>query len=102
MSDKLQASDIVSNAYQMFTGNPNSYADDPFPMYSYEKPARLFWEGFVSKLIEDGATKDQIEWLLRSKHMRWMFDADEDRVVELGALMAEGYMEVIKDYEAEK
>lgn len=39
-----------------------------------------------------GATEDQVEKILRSKHMRWMFDAESDKVVDFGKTFAEQYM----------
>lgn len=85
------AEEMVENAYQMYHGNPSQYATAPFPMYSYENPARYFWEGFCEELFKKGATPAQVEMILRSKNMRWMFDADSDKVVEFGASMADQY-----------
>lgn len=78
------AEEIVQNAYQMYFGKPSEYAKSPFPMYSYENPCRYFWQGFCKGLLDKGATPSEVETILRSKHMRWMFDADSDKVREFG------------------
>ena len=83
------AEEIVENAYQMYFGKPSEYAKAPFPMYSYENPARYFWQGFCQGLLKKGATQSEVEMILRSKNMRWMFDADSDKVMDFGESMAD-------------
>lgn len=95
MSNTCKAQSLVMNAYQMYTGTPDTSAESPFPMYSYEKPGRCFWNGFVERLLDDGATIEQVQALLRHKHMRWMFDAEAGTLEGLGKQMAEGFIDVI-------
>lgn len=69
-------------------------------MFSYDNPARYFWKGFCEGLFKKGATVEQVEMILRSKNMRWMFDADSDKVVEFGESFAdESYIEWAKQQE---
>lgn len=82
------AETMVENAYQMYSGQPSKYAENPFPMYSYENPGRYFWRGFCEGLFKKGATPAQVEMILRSKNMRWMFDADSDKIEEFGESFA--------------
>lgn len=97
MNIEKRVEEIVYSAYQMYSGKPNEHTETPFPMYSYNNPANAFWRGFVRKLMVDGLTDEQVQDLLQSKHMRWMFDADSDKVEELGEQMAEGYAEISKN-----
>lgn len=92
MSNETKAESIVYNAYQMYFGKPRENASKPFPMFSHDNPGNLFWEGFCEQLLDMGATEEQVEKILRSKHMRWMFDAESDKVVEFGKTFAEQYM----------
>lgn len=93
-SQEDRVEEIVYSAYQMYSDKPNEHAENPFPMYSHNNPANSFWRGFVGKLIQDGLTDEQVQSLLQSKHMRWMFDADSDKIQELGEQMAQGYAEI--------
>lgn len=69
-------------AYDMFPlkHEPDKHVENPFPMFSYERAATLFWSGFIDELVERGLSDKEVEELLRSKDMRWMFDAKEDDV----------------------
>lgn len=96
MNDK-QVNDIVGNvvfnAYQMFSSQPSSMQDKPYPMYSYDRPAALFWSGVAKVLADAGYDYDQIEEFLRSKNTRWMLDMFEDKVEALGEEIAKDYLE---------
>lgn len=94
MSIENRVEEIVYSAYQMYSGKPNEHADKPFAMYSHNNPTNAFWSGFVRKLMKDGLTDEQVQNLLQSKHMRWMFDADSDKIEDLGEQMAQGYAEI--------
>lgn len=89
MNFEEKAAYIAVSAYQMYTGTPSKYVENPFPMYSYDTPAYKFWKGFIVGLLEKGATEEEVGMILRSKHMRWMFDAHEDCIVEFGKGFAE-------------
>lgn len=44
------------------------------PMYSYERPAYIFWQAVFEGLQEGGMTETQaIDWL-QSKNPRWALD----------------------------
>jgi hypothetical protein len=75
-----RADSIVNRAYDMFPikHQESQYVENPFPMCSFERAATEFWFAFTVCLINKGLTDSEIEWLLRSKHMRWMFDAEVD------------------------
>lgn len=52
--------------------------------YSYYKYGPINWGRIVQWLNSmDGYTFKRIEWILRSKHMRWCGDASNNRVVTL-------------------
>lgn len=73
---------IVYNAYQMYTGSPREGAEDPFAMHSYNRPANLFWSGFVEELLSKGLSQEQTKTLLCSKERRYMFDQFEEKLIE--------------------
>lgn len=77
---------MVNRAYDMYPqkSKPSDYlpeGSEPFPMYSFERAACIFWSSFCGVLFEKGLTEEQVEWLLRSKHMRWMFDSMDDQAM---------------------
>lgn len=94
MSIENRVEEIVYSAYQMYSGKPNVGVENPFPMYSHNNPTNAFWRGFVRKLMVDGLTDEQVQNLLQSKYMRWMFDADSDKIEGLGEQMVERYAEI--------
>lgn len=71
-----RAENMVERAYDMspLKHKASEYCENPFPMHSFERAATVFWHGFVSECFDRGLTEDQVEWLLRSKEMRRMFD----------------------------
>lgn len=55
--------------------------DPKIPMYSYERPAYIFWQAVFEGLQEGGMTEEQaIDWL-QSKNPRWVLDGS------LGAIL---------------
>jgi hypothetical protein len=92
MNNYDKAQSMAYDAYQMYSGKPREFAKNAFPMYSYDNPANCFWIGMIEGLLDLGASEAQVEKILRSKHMRWMFDADSEKVVEFGKSFAEQYM----------
>lgn len=94
MSIEQRVSTIVWDAYQMYSGKPNTAAENPFPMYSYDNPTPAFWRGFIRQLCKDGLEDEQIVNLLQSKHMRWMFDSDSAQIEKLGESMAQGFADI--------
>lgn len=62
--------------------------DPKIPMYSYERPAYIFWQAVFEGLVEAGKTEEQaIDWL-QSKNPRWVLDGS------LGALLSQIGLEV--------
>lgn len=79
--------DMLERAYDMFPHKhkPSKYLSDgekPFPMYSFERAATIFWRSIIKNMYKRGMTDSEVEWLLRSKNMRWMFDQLEDKVID--------------------
>jgi hypothetical protein len=96
------AEEVVENAYQMYFGKPSEYAKVPFPMYSYDNAGRCFWRGFCEGLLKKGASPEQVEMILRSKNMRWMFDAESDKIMSFGETFADtSYIEWAKEQETQ-
>lgn len=74
---------MLERAYDMFPlkHEPSKYLPEgvePFPMYSFERAGTLFWGSLIGNMYKRGMTDTEVEWLLRSKHMRWMFDGLSD------------------------
>lgn len=81
---------IADNLYQLYEPKPSYISDEEaISMYSYARVARYFWKGFVEGMIRKGSTEEEVVWLLQSKHMRWMFDADDYKVQDFGMSMAD-------------
>jgi hypothetical protein len=67
-------------------------ASDPeIPMYSYSRPAYLFWQGFYEGLRERGMTDEQAFEEMQSKGVRWMLDLSGEMLGDLGRSMAQIY-----------
>ena len=61
------------------------------PMYSFSRPAYIFWQGFYDGLIKRGFTHEIAIREMQSKGVRWMLDSEDNKLKELGAKMAESY-----------
>lgn len=61
------------------------------PMYSYDRPAYNFWQGFAEGLAKRGLTEEQIFNEMRSKGTRWMLDEHDNKLKSLGRRMAKDY-----------
>ena len=71
-----------------------SQIDSEWPMYSYERPAYTFWNGFANGLKKQGFTDKEIgEWLM-SKQARWMLDGKEHELSDLGFELSQGAKKV--------
>lgn len=46
------------------------------PMYSYDRPAYIVWQGVFNALLDQGKTEEQAIDILQSKHMRWALDGE--------------------------
>ena len=83
-----KADKMVFRMYQMYQPLPDYAPEDSFEMYAYDRILGRFWQGFVKELYNKGLNDKQVEWLLRSKNMRWMFDREEDEVLNFGKKLA--------------
>jgi hypothetical protein len=61
------------------------------PMYSYDRAAYLFWQGFYEGLVKRGLSHEKALEEMQSKGVRWMFDRDANKVKNLGRKMAKEY-----------
>lgn len=52
------------------------------PMYSYERPAYIFWSAFMNGLQAGGLSERQAKDWLTSKKARWMLDGDMSEMLE--------------------
>jgi hypothetical protein len=62
-----------------------------WPMYSFERPSWLFWNGVANYLRSQGKTESEIKDALQHKNMRWMLDSRDSLVESLGFDCAESY-----------
>jgi len=60
------------------------HKESEIPMYSYDRPAYLFWNGVAKGLKKSGATNKEIQWWLQSKCARWMLDGMGEEVEKFG------------------
>jgi hypothetical protein len=61
------------------------------PMYSYSRPAYLFWQGFYEALRKRGLTDDQALTEMQSKGARWLLDSDGEEIIKLGRSLGKTY-----------
>ena len=66
-----------------------------FPMYSYSRPAYIFWNGFATGLAKLGKSEAEIMDILQSKDVRHILDGMDNRIRELGEAIA--ISEYLKD-----
>lgn len=82
------AESITTRAYSLFPQchKPSellSEDEKPFTMYSYERPARLFWFYLSKELLSRGLTDEQVVKWLASKSTKHLLDSHEDKFEEL-------------------
>lgn len=61
------------------------------PMYSFSRPAYVFWQGFYDALIGRGIPHEDVMKILQSKGVRHMLDGREEEIEELGRKMGESF-----------
>lgn len=59
-------------------------SDVEWPMYSYDRPSYIFWNGVAKGLVKQGATMAEIKWWLQSKNSRWLLDRMSDKIEDMG------------------
>ena len=88
MTKRIENMDITGKIGPLY---PQKGQDIEWPMYSFDRAAYLFWNGFAKGLAERGLSQNQIKNELQSKGVRWLMDQQEGRLEELGRLMAKDY-----------
>jgi hypothetical protein len=74
-----QVGEIKMNFERDFTNQIGNWG-----MYSYDRPAWLFWNAMMNGLMDSGYSQQAAEQWLRSKAARWMLDGDMgDKIEEL-------------------
>jgi len=88
---------MMAKEWKDYSGHfmePDVPYDAPIKIWSYRRPANLFWNAIVNHLIERGMSeKESIEWV-GSKDVRWMLDGFEERIEDLVIDMVDDYMEL--------
>jgi hypothetical protein len=51
-------------------------SDCDWPMYSFDRPAYIFWNAFAKTFHDAGWSDDKIRDWLQSKEPRWLLDGD--------------------------
>lgn len=74
--------DITGDIGPLFTGPVK------VPMYSFSRPAWLFWQGLYEGLREEGYSHERAIEMLQSKKVRHMLDGEGKRLERLGKNMA--------------
>lgn len=85
-TSKISPQDITGMIGDLYPKENPEYA-----MYSYSRPAYLFWQGFYEGLLARGFTHKKAIEEMQSKGPRWMFDGDSESVKQLGFKMAKNY-----------
>lgn len=73
-------------------GNLYANSSPSVPMYSFSRPAYLFWQGVYAQMIDKGYTHDAAIEFLQSKNARWMLDGFGQELITLGSKMFNKYM----------
>lgn len=105
MNNYRRTVEMLGRAYDMFPmkHKAGEYYRNPFPMYSFERASTIFWQGFIQELFDRGLNEEQVEWLLRSKNMRWMFDSNESHLEKFAASMvSDSLIEKVMKLEKER
>ena len=82
--------DLIDYTGRLCDRFPNAHDGNEWPMYSFDRPAFMFWNGFANGLKRLGLTDEQIKDELQSKGPRWMLD-NCDEIEKLGLKMAAKY-----------
>lgn len=84
MDNTVEIEDIDDIDITMEIGQLYQNDECTHPMYSFDRPAYLFWNGVAKGLIEKGLTKEEaLEWL-QSKLARWEMDGRGHEIEEMG------------------
>lgn len=67
-------------AFKPLFGTPST--DDARAIYSYERPAYIFWSAFMNGLRAAGLTEEEAKDWIASKRARWMLDGEMSDKIE--------------------
>lgn len=75
---------------QDYTGRLGPLTSDAeWAMYSFERPAFMFWNAIANALRARGWSEEEIKEWLQSKEPRWMLDGEMGRSFEaMASVMA--------------
>lgn len=92
------AEDYTGRLGQLGHADPLTGQPHAWEMYSFNRAAYLFWNGFANHLRTLDMDDEQIKSILQSKHTRWLLDAEGDYLEGVGKYMA---MRYVRDYREE-
>jgi len=61
-------------------------------MYSFDRAAYTFWNGFANALLKEGYTESQALTILGSTYIRHYLDQTDDRIEKLGVKMGKAFI----------
>lgn len=65
-----------------------------YPMYTFARPAYMFWQGFYNGLRKSGISHKEALTHMQGKGVRWLFDQDGDQEMEkVGQLFAKEFLD---------
>ena len=70
----------------MGLGLANEIAERTSNAYSFDRYGEKEWRAIASFLLQKGIDEDMVEWVLRSKHMRWAADHMPEFDEDIGVL----------------
>jgi hypothetical protein len=76
----------------MGIGLARELADKTSDAYSFSRYGMDSWTEIASLMLDQGSSEDVVEWVLRSKHMRWAADHMPDFNEEIGLAGFEYYL----------
>lgn len=78
-------------------GQSGSSKPSKVPMYSYERPVWIFWQGFYDALRARGFTPKECLDEMQSKGVRWMLDSDAIEIRKVGIALGMKYEPYLLD-----
>ena len=66
-------------------------SDREWPMYSYERPACIFWNAFANQLQREGFSEEQIKEALQGRVVRHMLDYNGNDIENVARELASHY-----------
>jgi len=86
--------DITATVGPLFPHYQSPDNPPEWPMYSFDRPARILWNAIGKRLAEKGWPQNEIKDFLQSKETRWLLDGDlGDALERLGKAYADCLVE---------